>query len=257
MRSKTADGSRGTGLGDPPPRGDARAAVDTCRTAGIRPVMITGDHPLTAGYIATELGIDGEMDDAEAAFSEAHSDLVLPDPQPRRHWERYHPVERKRIVQRTRIAIILELPPDIACGRRHPCPFTPPTDRRGGAVCWRLRRAQPVQRRIADDRVEVVLTTGGTGLTGRDGTPEAITPLLAKMIDGFGEVFRAISFDEIGTSALQSRAIAGVANGTVVFCLPGSTGACRTGWDRLIREQLDIGNRPCNLAELMPRLRES
>ncbi|HYW90880.1 MAG TPA: molybdenum cofactor biosynthesis protein B [Gammaproteobacteria bacterium] len=114
-----------------------------------------------------------------------------------------------------------------------------------------------LSRWIADDRVEVVLTTGGTGLTGRDGTPEAITPLLDKMIDGFGEVFRAISFDEIGTSALQSRAIAGVANGTVVFCLPGSTGACRTGWDRLIREQLDIGNRPCNLAELMPRLRES
>ncbi|HYW02651.1 MAG TPA: molybdenum cofactor biosynthesis protein B [Gammaproteobacteria bacterium] len=114
-----------------------------------------------------------------------------------------------------------------------------------------------VSRWITDERVEVVLSTGGTGLTGRDGTPEAVTPLLDKMIDGFGEVFRAISFDEIGTSALQSRAIAGVANGTVVFCLPGSTGACRTGWDRLIREQLDIGNRPCNLAELMPRLRES
>lgn len=113
-----------------------------------------------------------------------------------------------------------------------------------------------VARWIADERVEVVLTTGGTGLTGRDGTPEAITPLLDKLIDGFGEVFRAISFEEIGTSSLQSRAIAGVANGTVVFCLPGSTGACRTGWDRLIRDQLDIDNRPCNLAELLPRLRE-
>lgn len=109
---------------------------------------------------------------------------------------------------------------------------------------------------IADDGVEVVITTGGTGITGRDGTPEAIAVLLDKLIEGFGELFRAISFDEIGTSSLQSRCLAGVANGTYVFCLPGSTNACKTAWDRLIEKQLDYRTRPCNLAELMPRLRE-
>ena len=109
---------------------------------------------------------------------------------------------------------------------------------------------------IADPEVQVVLTTGGTGLTGRDGTPEAISVLFDKTIDGFGEVFRAISWQEIKTSTLQSRAVAGVANGTYIFCLPGSSGACRTAWDQLIREQLDFTTRPCNLVELMPRLLE-
>ena len=109
---------------------------------------------------------------------------------------------------------------------------------------------------IAEPGVDVVLTTGGTGVTGRDGTPEAVSALLDKEIPGFGEIFRLISFDEIGTSSLQSRALAGVANGTYVFCLPGSSGACRTAWDRLIRDQLDSRTRPCNLAELMPRLNE-
>jgi len=109
---------------------------------------------------------------------------------------------------------------------------------------------------IADQGVDVVITTGGTGITGRDGTPEAIAPLLDKVIEGFGELFRAISFDDIGTSSLQSRCLAGVANGTYVFCLPGSTNACKTAWDRLIETQLDYRTRPCNLAELMPRLRE-
>ncbi len=109
---------------------------------------------------------------------------------------------------------------------------------------------------IADPEVNVVLTTGGTGVTGRDGTPEAVAPLLDKEIPGFGEVFRMISFEEIGTSTLQSRALAGVANATYVFCLPGSSGACRTAWDRLIVEQLDYRTRPCNLVELMPRLLE-
>lgn len=109
---------------------------------------------------------------------------------------------------------------------------------------------------IVDPEVQVVLTTGGTGVTGRDGTPEAIHVLLDKTLDGFGEVFRAISLQEIGTSTIQSRAIAGVANATYVFCLPGSASACRTGWDRLIRDQLDYRTRPCNLAELMPRLQE-
>jgi molybdopterin adenylyltransferase len=113
-----------------------------------------------------------------------------------------------------------------------------------------------VSRWIADSSVQVVLTTGGTGVTGRDGTPEAVSVLLDKQLDGFGEVFRQISFAEIGTSSLQSRAIAGVANRTYIFCLPGSTGACRTAWERLIREQLDRRTRPCNLAELMPRLGE-
>ncbi|MET0027096.1 MAG: molybdenum cofactor biosynthesis protein B [Candidatus Thiodiazotropha sp.] len=109
---------------------------------------------------------------------------------------------------------------------------------------------------IADPEVQVVITTGGTGLTGRDGTPEAVTPLLDKVIDGFGEMFRVLSFDLIGTSTMQSRAIAGVANGTFVFCLPGSTGACKDGWTKLISAQLDYRTQPCNLVELMPRLLE-
>jgi molybdenum cofactor biosynthesis protein B len=109
---------------------------------------------------------------------------------------------------------------------------------------------------IADTQVEVVITTGGTGLTGRDGTPEAIAVLLDKVIDGFGELFRTISYEEIGASSLQSRCLAGVANATYVFCLPGSSGACATGWDKLIGPQLDFRTRPCNLAELIPRLKE-
>jgi molybdenum cofactor biosynthesis protein B len=109
---------------------------------------------------------------------------------------------------------------------------------------------------IADPQVEVVITTGGTGLTGRDGTPEAIAVLLDKQIDGFGELFRAISYEEIGASSFQSRCVAGVANATYVFCLPGSSGACATGWDKLIGPQLDYRTRPCNLAELIPRLKE-
>ncbi len=109
---------------------------------------------------------------------------------------------------------------------------------------------------IADPQCAVVLTTGGTGVTGRDGTPEAVTPLLDKLIDGFGEMFRVLSYDKIGTSTLQSRALAGVANGTYVFCLPGSPSACADGWDLLISAQLDYRTRPCNLVELMPRLLE-
>jgi len=109
---------------------------------------------------------------------------------------------------------------------------------------------------IADAQVEVVITTGGTGLTGRDGTPEAVAVLLDKVIDGFGELFRTISYEEIGASSLQSRCLAGVANATYVFCLPGSSGACATGWDKLIGPQLDFRTRPCNLAELIPRLKE-
>ncbi len=110
---------------------------------------------------------------------------------------------------------------------------------------------------IADERVNVVISTGGTGVTGRDGTPEAIKPLLDKEIDGFGEVFRTLSYDEIKTSTLQSRALAGVANATYIFCLPGSSGACKTAWDAIIAAQLDYRTRPCNLVELMPRLLET
>jgi molybdenum cofactor biosynthesis protein B len=113
-----------------------------------------------------------------------------------------------------------------------------------------------VSRWIADPAINAILTTGGTGVTGRDGTPEAVKPLLDKEIEGFGEIFRMISYDEIKTSSLQSRALAGVANGTYIFCLPGSSGACATGWDKIIREQLDARTRPCNLAMLMPRLQE-
>ena len=109
---------------------------------------------------------------------------------------------------------------------------------------------------IADTEVNAVLTTGGTGITGRDGTPEAATPLFDKTIDGFGEMFRVLSYEQINTSTLQSRAVAGVANATYVFCLPGSSGACALGWDALISHQLDYRTRPCNLVELMPRLLE-
>ncbi len=119
---------------------------------------------------------------------------------------------------------------------------------------YRLRAR--VSKWIADPEIDVVIATGGTGLTGRDGTPEALELLFDKTIEGFGELFRAISYEEIGTSTVQSRAIAGVANGTYVFCLPGSTGACRTGWDKLIVHQLDYRTKPCNFVELIPRLME-
>ena len=119
-----------------------------------------------------------------------------------------------------------------------------------------LLRAR-VSQWIADAAVDGILVTGGTGFTGRDSTPEALLPLLDKTMPGFGEMFRALSFEEIGTSTLQSRAFAGLANATFLFCLPGSTSACRTGWEKLIRAQLDARTRPCNLASLRPRLRES
>lgn len=113
-----------------------------------------------------------------------------------------------------------------------------------------------VSRWIADDAVHGILVTGGTGFTGRDSTPEALGPLLDKQMPGFGEMFRVLSFDEIGTSTLQSRAFAGLANATFLFALPGSTSACRTGWEKLIQAQLDARTKPCNLANLRPRLRE-
>jgi molybdenum cofactor biosynthesis protein B len=151
---------------------------------------------------------------------------------------------------------------------------TETTDTSGALLCERLsdaghkladKQIKPddiyqlratVSEWIARPDVQVVITTGGTGVTGRDGTPEAITPLLDKIIDGFGEMFRSLSWPDIGPSSLQSRCIAGVANGTYIFCLPGSTGACATGWDKLIVTQLDFRTRPCNLAELIPRLTE-
>ncbi len=119
------------------------------------------------------------------------------------------------------------------------------------------RMREIFSRWIADPDIQAVLTTGGTGLTGRDSTPEAVAPLFDKEIEGFGELFRWISFQEIKTSTIQSRAIAGVANGTYIFCLPGSTGACRTAWDKIIQDQLDYRHRPCNMVELMPRLLET
>lgn len=109
---------------------------------------------------------------------------------------------------------------------------------------------------IADPDIQAIITTGGTGLTGRDGTPEAVKPLFDKEIEGFGELFRHISYQDIKTSTVQSRAVAGVANGTFIFNLPGSSGACRTGWDDILKEQLDNRHRPCNFVELMPRLLE-
>lgn len=104
---------------------------------------------------------------------------------------------------------------------------------------------------IADPEVQVILTTGGTGFTGRDSTPEAVSALLDKRIEGFGELFRQLSYQEIGSSTVQSRCLGGMANHTVVFCLPGSTGACRTAWDGILAEQLDSRHRPCNFANLV------
>ena len=104
---------------------------------------------------------------------------------------------------------------------------------------------------IASPEVEVILITGGTGFTSRDSTPEAVEPLLDSRIDGFGELFRAVSYEEIGTSTLQSRAVGGMANGTLVFCIPGSPGACKTAWLKILKDQLDINHRPCNFAELI------
>ncbi len=109
---------------------------------------------------------------------------------------------------------------------------------------------------IANPEVDAVLSTGGTGVTGRDGTPEAVSPLLDKEIEGFGEMFRVLSYNDIKTSTLQSRALAGVANATYIFVMPGSPGACKTAWTSLISEQLDNRTRPCNLVMLMPRLKE-
>ena len=118
------------------------------------------------------------------------------------------------------------------------------------------RIAAKLQAWIDDPAVEVVISTGGTGVTGRDVTPEALERVAEKLIPGFGELFRMISWQKIGSSALQSRATAGVAKGTYLFALPGSPGACRDGWDEILGAQLDIRHRPCNFAELLPRLRE-
>ena len=104
---------------------------------------------------------------------------------------------------------------------------------------------------IADPDMHSVLVTGGTGFSGRDSTPEAVLPLFDKTIEGFGEVFRALSFEEIGSSTVQSRALAGLANRTAIFCMPGSTGACKTAWNGLIRDQLDIDHRPCNFVKVL------
>ena len=115
---------------------------------------------------------------------------------------------------------------------------------------------QLFQNLINNKKIDVIISTGGTGLTGRDITPEVMKTLFDKTIDGFGEMFRWLSYSKIGTSALQSRALAGVSNGTYIFCLPGSPSACRDGWDRILIHQLDIRHKPCNFVEIMPRLLE-
>ncbi|TXH37290.1 MAG: molybdenum cofactor biosynthesis protein B [Rhodospirillaceae bacterium] len=119
-----------------------------------------------------------------------------------------------------------------------------------GAIADQLRRW------IADPAIDVVISTGGTGVTGRDVTPEAFETVIEKRIDGFGELFRWLSFQKVGTSTIQSRALGGVAGGTYLFALPGSPSACRDGWDDILKWQLDNRFRPCNLVELMPRLQE-
>ncbi|QFR34275.1 molybdenum cofactor biosynthesis protein B [Ancylobacter sp. TS-1] len=151
---------------------------------------------------------------------------------------------------------------------------TPADDRSGNTLVERLETAghrladraivtddvEAIRSRvanwIADPAVDVVITTGGTGFTGRDVTPEAVEPLFEKRMDGFSTVFHMVSFGKIGTSTLQSRATAGVANATYVFCLPGSPGACRDGWDEILVHQLDIRHKPCNFVEILPRLDE-
>ena len=148
------------------------------------------------------------------------------------------------------------------------------TDKSGALLQERVQGAghQLVERRIITDDavalqqqllswverpdIEVILTTGGTGVTGRDSTPEAIHAISEKIIPGFGELFRWLSYQHIGTSTIQSRATAGVAKGTYMFAIPGSTGACKDAWDGILHTQLDIRHRPCNFAELIPRLRE-
>ena len=107
-----------------------------------------------------------------------------------------------------------------------------------------------------EKEIDCIITTGGTGLTGRDTTPEAVKEIASKHIDGFGELFRQISYNKIGTSAIQSRAVAALINTTYVFCLPGSPGACKDGWDEILKFQLDIRHKPCNFVEIMPRLNE-
>ncbi len=114
-----------------------------------------------------------------------------------------------------------------------------------------------VSKWIADTDIQSIITTGGTGFTGRDSTPEAVTPLLDKEISGFGELFRQISYDEIGSSTIQSRAVGGLANATLVFCLPGSSNAVKTAWEKILVNQLDINFKPCNFAELIPRFNEA
>lgn len=151
---------------------------------------------------------------------------------------------------------------------------TEETDRSGATLVDRLEQAghrlaekrivpderaaieAQLRRWIADPRVDAVIATGGTGVTGRDVTPEAFEAVFEKEIPGFGELFRMISFDKIGSSTIQSRAMAGVAGGTYLFAVPGSTGACRDAWDGILVYQLDIRHKPCNFVELMPRLNE-
>ena len=152
---------------------------------------------------------------------------------------------------------------------------TEETDRSGRYLCQALTRAghtlaykkiipddkekivQELQQAIQNDDIDVVLSTGGTGLTGRDQTPEALELVIEKWIPGFGELFRWLSFQKIGTSTIQSRACAGMSNGTLLFALPGSTGACTDAWEGILLPQLDIRHRPCNFAEILPRMKES
>ncbi len=150
----------------------------------------------------------------------------------------------------------------------------PPDDKSGAAASRALDRRRPSSRRprivrdeiaeiqavvsrwAADPQIDAILTTGGTGLTGRDVTPEAVRPLFEKEIDGFSALMHMISFQKIGTSTIQSRSLAGVISGTYVFCLPGSPGACRDAWDGILKAQLDFRHGPCNFVEIMPRLEE-
>jgi len=118
---------------------------------------------------------------------------------------------------------------------------------------YRIRAA--VSRWIAAPELQAVIVTGGTGLTARDNTPEAIRPLFDKEIDGFGELFRSVSYQEIRSSTIQSRVLAGVANATLIFCVPGSSNACQTAWEHILKDQLDSRHRPCNFVQILPRMK--
>lgn len=172
-------------------------------------------------------------------------------------------IDQSRTFVQTRIAVLTVSDTRSRADDRSGAALVEMIERDGHAVASRdivRDDVQAVQARVldwvSDPTIDVVITTGGTGLTGRDITPEALDALFDKRIDGFGELFRMLSYESVGVSTMQSRAVGGVVKGTYVFALPGSPSACRDGWEKILKLQLDARFRPCNLVELMPRLQE-